>query len=393
MNICLISKEYPPETGGGGIGTHVQAVGRELARRGHTIVVLSSTLERQPSYCSRDGIHLYRIPLPTQYGFFNQLVHALHVRSKALAIVREHQIQVVEAPEYDGESVFLELFRCPVPIVVRLQAGTYMINRTVGKVPKHPVAILATIMEWLAIWRADAITAPTQSMAAASRSMLRLPERPIQILPNAAEPPLYLRRTERPANAPLRILFVGRLERRKSPDLLAAAIPDILRRFPDTIFTFIGDDIPQGPGKSSMRRYCEALIGADLLDHVEFLGRQPHEVVEEYLARSDLFVLPSKFESFGIAYAEAMLYGLPVIACRGAGVEEVVPEGIAGSYVPQESTEALRDAILQLLGDPLLRQKMGQAGEEFALQHYTASCVAEAHETFYRGLLISENVS
>lgn len=387
MNICLISKEYPPETGGGGIGTHVHALALALVQRGHSIVVLSSTLETQPSYTISSGIHLYRIPVPTRYGFFNRLVYAIRVRKKFLTLAVEHKIQVVEAPEYDAESVFLELFGCPVPVVVRLHAGTYIVHKMAGKIPKHPVALLAILLEWLAIYKADAITAPTHAMAVSCKKMLKLPERAIQVLSNAVDLPNELDETkhfDRPAR---RILYIGRLEKRKSPDLLARAIPEILKIFPDAVFTFIGQDVLQGPGKSSMQVYCESLIGHECMPRVEFLGRRSHEEVEEYLSSSEIFVLPSRFESFGIAYAEAMLHQLPIVACQGAGVEEIVPENIAGFLVKQGDAGALRDAILRLLGSDSMRQKMGKAGREFALSHFSAPVVAEAHESFYHSLV------
>jgi glycosyltransferase involved in cell wall biosynthesis len=282
--------------------------------------------------------------------------------------------------------VFLQLFGCPVPVVVRLHTGTYIVHKMAGKLPKHPMVILSLIMEWLAIHNADALTAPTSFMAAYCKLILKLRDRTIHVLPNAVDLPKALHRKD--VRTPYRrIVYVGRLEKRKSPHILARVIPAILKIFPGTVFTFIGQDVLQGPGKSSMQHYCESLIGMEFMDCVEFLGKRSHEEVEEYLSISDVFVLPSKFESFGIAYVEAMLHGLPVVACRGSGVEETVPENVAGLFVNQDDAGALRDAILRLLGEDLTRREMGNAGREFALSHFSAPIVAQAHEAFYHSLL------
>lgn len=387
MNICFISKEYPPETAGGGIGTHVYALSLALAKRGHSIVVLSSTLEAQPSYIMRNGIHLYRIPVPKRFGLFNRLIYAIWVRKRFLALIPMHNIQVVEAPEFDAESVFLELFGCPVPVVVRLHTGTYVLYKMARKLSRDPIAILAIIMEWLAIYKADAITAPTHFMATFCKKTLKLPDRNIQILPNAVDLPNGLDIKKYYGKRRARVLYVGRLESRKSPDFLARVIPEILKVFPRTTFTFIGEDVLQGPGKLSMQRYCESLIGTDFMDNVDFLGRRSHEEVEEYLSDSEVFVLPSRFESFGIVYVEAMLHQLPIVACRGSGIEEVIPENVAGFFVGQGDAQALRDAILRLLGSVQLRRKLGKAGREFALSQFIAPLVAEAHEAFYQSLI------
>lgn len=390
MNICFISKEYPPETGGGGIGTHVHALAHGLAERGHTVVVLSSTSENQPSYFLSRGVHLYRITAPKRYGIFNRLIYALWVRRKFLALARTYKIQIVEAAEYDAESVFIELFGCPVPVVVRLQAGTYIVQKMAGKALRHPVAILSTMLEWLAIHMADALTAPTGSMASYCRRLLKLRGRAIHVLPNTVSIPEDTCNRRHCDRASRRILYVGRLEKRKSPDFLARVIPEVLAVFPDTLFTFIGLDDLQGPGKTSMQTYCESLVGAGFMERVEFLGKRSHAEVEEYLSASDIFVLPSRFESFGVVYAEAMLHGLPIVACLGAGVEEVIPQNVAGFLVDHGDVGALRDAILRLLGDDRIRREMGEAGREFALSHFSAPIVAEAHEIFYRALISGE---
>lgn len=390
MNICFISKEYPPETGGGGIGTHVHALAHGLAQRGHTVVVLSSTSGNQPSYFFSHGVHIYRIPAPKRYGIFNRSIYALWVRRKFLALARTYRIQIVEAAEYDAESVFIELFGCPVPVVVRLQAGTYIVQKMAGKALRHPVAILSVMMEWVAVHMADALTAPTSSMASYCQRLFNLPEQAIRILPNTVsvpEDPCDIRYCDKPSR---RILYVGRLEKRKSPDFLARVIPEVLEVFPDTLFTFIGVDDLQGPGKTSMRAYCESLIGAGFMERVEFLGKRSHAEVEEYLSASDIFVLPSRFESFGVVYAEAMLHGLPVVACLGAGIEEVVPQNVAGLLVDHGDVGALRDAIIRLLSNDRMRREMGEAGREFALSRFSAPVVAGAHEVFYRFLISEE---
>lgn len=320
------------------------------------------------------------------------MIYAIQIRKKFLTLVPLHGIQIVEAPEYGADTVFLELFGSPVDVVVSLQMGTYIVYKMAEKFPKDPVAILAMIMEWFAIIRANAITAPTDFMADYCKKLFRLPERKIQILPNTARLPDDFHSKKHVVNHVRRVLFVGRLEKRKSPDLLARVIPEILKEYPDTIFTFIGDDILQGPGKSSMRVYCESLIGKTCMNRVEFLGKRSHEEVEKYYSMSDIFVLPSKFESFGVVYIEAMLHQLPVIACRGAGVEGIIPDHTAGFLVKLGDIKELRDAIILLLSSDEMRLRMGKAGKEFALSNFSSPVVAKAHEAFYQSILSQKGI-
>jgi glycogen(starch) synthase len=255
-----------------------------------------------------------------------------------------------------------------------------------NKHPKHPAIILSIILEWLAIQLAIAVTAPTKSMANYCKKTLNLFGTNIDVIPNAVEidadlPKKHFCKPEK------QILYVGRLERLKSPDFLSRVMSEILRDYPNVSLVFIGLDTPQGPKKSSMQVYCESLIGSDLRNRVKFLGKQPFDVVESYMTQSDLFVLPSRFESFGIAYVEAMIHQLPVIACKGSGVEDVVPNGLAGLFIDHDNDCALYDAIVLLLTDDQLREKMGEAGRRFALRHYDALEIAKAHEIYYRSIL------
>jgi glycosyltransferase involved in cell wall biosynthesis len=77
-------------------------------------------------------------------------------------------------------------------------------------------------------------------------------------------------------------------------------------------------------------------------------------------AAADLFVLPSRYEGYGIVYAEALAHGLPIIACDVGPVPELVGEE-AALFVPPDDVEALSGALDQLLGDPALRSRMSEA--------------------------------
>jgi glycosyltransferase involved in cell wall biosynthesis len=82
----------------------------------------------------------------------------------------------------------------------------------------------------------------------------------------------------------------------------------------------------------------------------------------ELLKRSDIFVSASESESFGLVFAEAMSFGLPVVACRVGGIPEVVVDGKTGLLVEANDPKAFATALLTLLEDPPLRARMGEAG-------------------------------
>ena len=94
-------------------------------------------------------------------------------------------------------------------------------------------------------------------------------------------------------------------------------------------------------------------------ERVEFTGAVPHERVFDYLWHADVFALPSRPEAFGIVYIEAMACGIPVVGCAGQGPEDFVDDGETGLLV-DPNTEAVTDAIEELLTDPERRRSMGE---------------------------------
>ncbi len=172
-----------------------------------------------------------------------------------------------------------------------------------------------------------------------------------------ATPPIDRPRTG--AHVPT-ILFVGRQFERKGGDLLVRAFRLVRERIPDARLLIAGPQrvpLPE-PG-------------------VTFLGdldkNQPHgwnALVAAYNA-ADVFCLPTRFEPFGIAFIEAMYFGLPCVGTDAWAVPEMVVDGETGFTVPVDDLEALTDRLLRLLGDPGLAARMGRAGQARAERCFT----------------------
>lgn len=166
------------------------------------------------------------------------------------------------------------------------------------------------------------------------------------------------------------LLSVGRLVHQKAHEILVAAMPSVLQKFPNTKVGICGDGF--------LRPQLDAQIRSlGLEKSVMLLGRSDH--VTKFLAAADMFVLPSRWEGLPIALLEAMSVGLPVIATRVEGVDEVIVDQEHGLLVPVENVPALSDAILQLLGDPLIRSKMGMAAKQRVLDSYSIDQMGERY--------------
>jgi len=171
------------------------------------------------------------------------------------------------------------------------------------------------------------------------------------------------------------VVTVGRLMPRKRLDLVLQAL-DLLRAAGRTLpFTIVGD----GPERPALeRRVAELHLG----DQVRFLGELPPARIPEAIGDADIFAFPALGEGFGLAAAEALLLGVPVIASHdGGGVCDIVPKSGAGRIVTPEP-RAIARAIEELVSDPDARRLAAAEGAALR-QRLEPATVAEFFATLY----------
>jgi rhamnosyl/mannosyltransferase len=160
------------------------------------------------------------------------------------------------------------------------------------------------------------------------------------------------------------VLFMGVLRYYKGLDYLIQAATGV----PDASFVIAG----KGPERPYLERLAEEL---DVSDRIYFLGFVEDDELPEIHEASDIFCMPShmRAEAFGLSMVEAMMSGLPCIACDlPTGVPEVNEHEKTGLIVPPSNPQALSEAINKLLGDEELRRKLGHQAKMKAHEQYTA---------------------
>jgi glycosyltransferase involved in cell wall biosynthesis len=175
------------------------------------------------------------------------------------------------------------------------------------------------------------------------------------------------------------LIVVARLTAQKRVHLALEALACLVELGREVPLTIVGD----GPERAAL----EGLAQRRGITHlVTFAGAVSSEQVPEFLAKADLMLFPSEGEGFGLAAAEALVAGVPVIACwDGGGVLDVVPERGAGRLT-LPAAEALADAALDVLDDPD-RLAAGRAEGEAWRQRLAPDHVAEVCEGWYREAL------
>ena len=109
--------------------------------------------------------------------------------------------------------------------------------------------------------------------------------------------------------------------------------------------------------------------------------------IEIHLAQCDIFVAPSRYESFGLVFLEAMMFGKPVVGCRAGGMTEVVEENVTGLLAEPGDPASLEAALDVLLRDPAMREAMGRAARERYLAHFTREKLTDRTLQFYIEIL------
>jgi hypothetical protein len=156
---------------------------------------------------------------------------------------------------------------------------------------------------------------------------------------------------------------VGRLEERKGIDVLFDAIKTLLPLYPAVQVDIVGDSTLIGAEDKTYKQ----LFLADprtqpIRDRVTFHGSVSDEELRGFYGSCDLFVAPSRYESFGLILLEAMIYSKPVIGSNVGGMTEVVEHGVSGLLAEPGNARSLTACIRQLLDDTEMRRRLGAAG-------------------------------
>jgi len=176
------------------------------------------------------------------------------------------------------------------------------------------------------------------------------------------------------------VMTVGRLAPMKGHRQLIESTPDLLARFPGLAVLIVGEG-------HLHRRLAEQADELGVGGRVRLMGHRPDARL--LLDAADVFVLPSLHEGMPLVAMEAMEAGLPVVATRVIGSEEVVDHGETGLLTPAGDAPALGAALGELLADPALRARMGAAGRQRYVDHFTRRRMAERTRAVYASVLES----
>lgn len=181
------------------------------------------------------------------------------------------------------------------------------------------------------------------------------------------------------------VLCLSRIDTNKGHDLLLRAFVRVAERSPDVHLVIGGGSPrPRERERGLMKRIEGMIRDLDLADRVILTGYVPDELMAPYYRGAEVFVLPSRFEPFGMTATEAMACGTPVVASRLGGIRNVIESGTNGMLVDPTDSGEMSEAVLELLSNPDKAREMGRRAVETVRDHLSWEAIAGRHLRFYR---------
>ena len=377
MNICFASLDYPSHTGGGGVGSLTRTLTGLLVERGHQVSVIALQNVSLPEMeTDESGVRIHWVRLGNWHWYLSKLpvigellsspVRELErgwcVYRTARRIASQTPIDIIEGTETG--TIGLAFFLRTIPLVIRLHGEQFTFYKYTPDLKLGWSVRLARLVQRMALKRARLLISPSVAHAQEVATELGEYAPPLRIVPNCIDPRLLTLSSGEKVND--LILYVGRLERLKGVLTLLAAMRQVIREFPQAQLILAGAEHPT--------LLWEEVQGAiekyHLRRNITWLGHIPTGQLGQWYSRAALCILPSFYETFGIAALEPMSLGVPVIVSDRGGLPEVVEDGVSGLIFPAGDVNALAEAIKRLLRNPDERHAMGIAARDRALTKF-----------------------
>jgi L-malate glycosyltransferase len=365
----------------GGSGVVATELATSLARRGHEVHVLSSEIPFRLRD-ARGPVVVHAIETPA-YPLFREPQYVLSLSTKIVNVARAHALDIIHAhyavPHAAGAYLARQILAshgAAVPKVVTTLHGTDI--TLVGADPSYRETVAFCIEQ------SDGVTAVSESLRDDTYRHLRLTS-PIVVVPNfldcgrytpMPDPALRARHCP-PDRYDSLLLHVSNFRPVKRLD----SVVEVFRRVREqrrAKIVLVGDGPERGRVETLARE-------AGIAEHVEILGEL--DDVRGLLSVADAFLLPSAQESFGLAALEAMACGVPVVASRVGGLPEVITDGLTGYLRDPDEHAGMAAAVLDLLDDPSLRQRIAHLARASVVDRFDEDRVVPMYEALYERLL------
>lgn len=407
LKIYFVSQGYPP-VDTSGIARWTSECAQSLTTLGHEVHVITRSTSNANHVDFVAGVWVHSVvdlfddelaaiaPVPLPRG----------IALRAGAVLREIRrceriwgVDIVSAPIWDVEGIFCSA-NLPVPVVTSLHT-TYKLalpfkdewqNNHGYRINHVDKVIVAE--KWLLENSASILSNSYEIISEIDAEydlVLKQNKEKVVVVPHgvgkhagASELRSKGDKLKDDGHGGVKILFVGRLEPRKGPDQLLKALLE-MSKLPEHIkVLFVG----KSPGDEDpyVKQLAELTVKIGTKHphvDVEFLGYVDDNTLNAHYKNADIFVAPSRFESFGLILIEAMQYGVPVIACDIGGMREIINSGVDGYLFKVDNIQELSKKLELLIGNPGLRAQLGMEGKKKYQEKFTSNVMGISLQSYF----------
>jgi N-acetyl-alpha-D-glucosaminyl L-malate synthase BshA len=364
---------YPTVGGSGAVATEL---GKQLARRGHSVHFVSYRLPFRLDELT-GNIYFHEVDV-TSYSLFEYPPHELALAAKMAEVSRENRLDVLHVhyaiPHAIAGFLAQQMLGKDAPKLVTTLHGTDITlvgqDRSFFEITRF------------GILRSDGVSAVSDFLKKMTVDEFDV-DRRIDVIHNFVDFSLYERRAtprERAAFAPggeKVLLHVSNFRPVKRVLDVVRILERVVREVP-AVLLMVGE----GPERASAQALARRL---GVHDRVKFLGR--HDRIEEIMSLADVFLLPSELESFGLSALEAMAAGVAVVGSDAGGLPEVVKHAETGFLLPVGDIEGMAARTIEILKDDEHRRGLGQAARARAASLFNADRIVTQYERLYERTL------
>jgi len=355
------------ETGGpGGAETVFASLASGLNERGHEVWCVIAAGSWLPQELMRRGIEA---TIMHSGGSLDSVL-----LSQLRRMIRDHRIELVHAHLFEG-SLYASL-------AARLE-GIPCVTTLHGQADVGREGWKAWVKRTMFARAVSCVVAVSDALRHELQSSLPIPASRFRTIVNGVDrEPVHLSgQTTRGESTAPRLIAIGNIRQPKDYPTLLDALAIVRNTLPAVHLDIAGEPDRDGLDKQ-LRAKVERL---HLHDHVTFHGFVADPA--PLLARAHCFVLSSSREGFSLATIEAMLAGIPVVATRSGGPQEILRDGETGLLVPTDNAAALADAIVRMLSDAPLAQRCREQAVADAARRFTLPAMVTSYEHLYTELL------
>jgi L-malate glycosyltransferase len=366
----------------GGSGVIASELGKTLASRGHRVHILSSdTPFRLGDY--QPGLSFHRVETPT-YPLFREPHYILSLANKIVQVARAERLDIVHAHYAIPHATAAYLAR---QILASTQSAGQLPPKVITTLHGTDITLLGSDPSYsetvaFCIQQSDGVTAVSESLKADTERELRLHSE-IRVIPNFLDcsvhrridvPNLRARFADESEKIAIHVSNFRRVKR-------VVAVIDVFARICGEVparLLMVGD----GPDLGDAVQRARSL---GIAERVHFVGEQ--DQVLPLLSISDVFLLPSAQESFGLAALEAMACEVPVVASRVGGLPEVIAHEETGFLHALDDPDGMAQSAIRVLTDEKLHRRIVSAARRTVHERFCDEEIVPMYESYYQEVL------